>query len=258
MKHPGSITRVALVTALDILGADVPARRIRTLIWHHFWRPRAKQYKGGRTMRGVRGNHRRTRGWRDVGYNWLYGPNGDVWTGRSLVSGSGAHTRGHNSDGVGLGMCLDGDTERLDQLPAMQRNIVAMTAALCRVHGLDQFDIYGHSAFASKSCPGKLVPVATKYRELVAAELGVEVRPKWVRLKLSDGSTYNLVPDLPLVNAGGSIVAEGDFELELGETAYVAKGHAIREVLEEYDWQIAAWHGDHGPSGTIYSRRKAA
>ena len=254
MKHPGSIVSVPLARALSILAADVPARRIRIIVWHHFWRPRASQYKGGKTMRGVRRSHRRDRGWRDVGYNWLFAPNGDLWTGRTLAI-SGAHTVGHNRDGVGLGMCLNGDIERLDQLPVMQRNILAVTAELCRAHGLDEHDVYGHNAFSSKSCPGRLVSVPAKYRALIGQELGLEPTPAWVRLKLSDGSQYTLVEGLPLVNAGGSIVAAEPFELELGrETAYAGKGHAIREVLEEHAWEVAGWYGGHGPSGTVYAR----
>jgi len=156
MKHPGSITLVSLDDARRIIAADVPSRAIRVIIWHHFYRPSAADYRGERTMKNVRRYHIKDRGWKDVGYNWLLGPNGDIWTGRTL-QWSGAHTIGHNRDSVGIGMCLNGDEEPLEDFPAMREAMLSLTLHICGVYGLHEEELHFHRDFASKSCPGKLL-----------------------------------------------------------------------------------------------------
>lgn len=242
-----------------IIPEDVPPWRIREIIWHHAWSPTARGYRGRRTMLAIRRHHRKPvrfggRGWRDVGYNGvMLAPDGAIYMGRPLVKG-GAHTINHNRSGIGIMLCLNGDRERLEDYPAMLESLVAVSALYCETHGLDQHDIYPHSKWSTKSCPGRNVNMAN-FREVMADRLGAEVMPPFVRLKLSDGSRYNWVEGLPLSNTGGSIVAIEDCELPLNGGVILDTGTELREVLESHAWEIAAWHGNHGPSGTVYARR---
>lgn len=257
MTHPGSIVPVGIAEAEAIIAEDVPDRRIRIVVGHHFWRPSARQYRGPRTMRAVRRYHTEKCGWRDVGYNWLFAPNGDIFTGRSLESGSGAHCVGHNYDGVGLGMCLDGDREPLTDFPEMKSAVLGVTAALCRAFGLDQYDLHWHSDFSRKSCPGRLLDRAV-YRDLLG-ELLRHVEPTpWVRLKLDDAR----VPDVPLHfdRVHGQVLAAREFMFS--EPASVAgqvirTGESIRGWLEAHDYHLpaGAWHPEQSAAGTVYGYR---
>jgi len=165
-----SLEKVTLKQAQERAAADVPPRPIRMIIWHHFEVPTARDYEGIVTMRSVRRYHVETRGWGDVGYNWLFAPDGDIFAGRSLTSGDGAHCIGHNDDSVGLGMCLNGDEEDLALFPEMQRNVLALTVTLCEVFELTAEALYFHRDFANKTCPGALLDRA-HYRAALAAEL---------------------------------------------------------------------------------------
>lgn len=258
MRHPGSIVEVTLAEMESIIAVDIPPWRIRTMIWHHSFRPSARGYRGRRTMVGVRGYHMRRPprgcGWIDVGYpGALLGPDGSIWTGRSLLRG-GAHCIGHNRDGVGIMLCLNGDREQLDHFPDMKEALLAVTTAYCETHDLDEHDIYGHAEFSTRSCPGRNVNIPG-LRAVVGDRLGIIVPPV-VRLKLSDGSTYNLVEGLPLTNAGGEIVAMNDCQVPLNGGVELRNGDGVRDALEAHGWEVAAWHAHHGPAGTVYARRQ--
>jgi len=165
-----SLERLTLDEALQRVRDDVPSRPIRMILWHHFEIPAAREYVGIETMRRVRRYHVETRGWRDVGYNWLFAPDGDIFAGRSLTSGEGAHTIGHNDDSVGLGMCLNADEEDPALFPEMRQNVLAVSAALCEVFGLGADDLYFHRDFAEKTCPGLLLD-REECRRALAEEL---------------------------------------------------------------------------------------
>ncbi|MGD8239461.1 MAG: N-acetylmuramoyl-L-alanine amidase [Armatimonadota bacterium] len=165
-----SLEKLTLEEAQERIRGDVPPRPIRMIIWHHFEVPAARDYAGIETMRRVRRYHVEERGWEDVGYNWLLAPDGDIFTGRSLASGDGAHTIGHNHDSVGLGMCLNADEEDRAQFPEMWGNVLALTATLCEVFGLTADDLYFHRDFSTKTCPGMLLDRA-ECRAALAEEL---------------------------------------------------------------------------------------
>lgn len=247
-----SLEKLSLRQAQQRAREDVPSRPIRMIIWHHFWKPAARDYRGIATMRSVRGYHVKTRGWRDVGYNWLFAPNGDIFTGRSLQSGGGAHCIGHNSDSVGLGMCLNGDKEDLADFAEMERSILALTATLCEAFALTEEDLHFHRDFADKTCPGLLLDRA-EYRAALAVELRRAQRT-YVRLKVNDEP----IRGIPLVNPEGTVVAERKCEFELPghpEPVSISEGESIRALLESlgYDIPPHGWHHDHGPRGTIYA-----
>lgn len=246
-QHPGSCVEVTLDKACAIIAADVPRRAIGYLIWHHFYRPSAAQYEGRKTMLGVRRYHKQNKRWRDVGYPWLLAPDGTIFTGRTL-KWSGAHCIGRNRDSVGIGMCLNGDVEPLSDFPEMERAVLDISAAICKVHGLTEEGLYFHRDFASKSCPGKLLDRGY-YRDRLGVLLYTGPRDEWVRLKMND----QLVPGACLRNIDGTtqVMAQFTWHDEKGDSLVFRPG-PVRPQLEEWGYELH-WHGDHGKFGTIYS-----
>lgn len=52
------------------------------------------------TVESIRSMHK-AQGWRDIGYHWLIGINGELWAGRPEVD-AGSHIRGHNANSIGI------------------------------------------------------------------------------------------------------------------------------------------------------------
>lgn len=253
---PGSCVKVSLDEARRVIAETVPNRRIRTIIWHHFWRPKASQWKGVKTVRSVRRHHVRKRGWRDIAYNWIFGPDGSIVTGRSLMI-TGGHTIGRNKDSVGLALCLDGAAELLADFAQMEAAILAVSAELCNIHGLDEHDLHFHREYARKSsgCPGWLLDLED-YRDLLGplvSPVGSELL--WVRLRIAGAGPY--IEGLPLVNRDGHVQFERDCPVVLPDVdAGGLRGEWIRNWLEAHGYVIQAWRPREGPAGTIYAYKR--
>jgi hypothetical protein len=246
--HPGSIKKVSLDDALGIIKADVPSRDIKIIVLHHFWKPTAANYKGERTMKAVRRAHRK-RGWSDISYNWVCGPDGSIWTGRSLKK-RGAHTIGHNSDSVGLAMCLNGDNEAVSR--AMSDMVISLAAGVAEQYGMSEQDLHFHRDFADyKSCPGTGLK-REEWREWLKVAMTEQGR-EYVRLKINDTPIRGAM----LVNEDGTTRAATDHQLFFheGRPVWIRQGESVREVLAVRGYVIPAhgWHPEQGPSGTIYA-----
>lgn len=59
-------------------------------------------------LQAIQRYHMDVRGWRDIGYNFMIDPYGDLWVGRGFDTG--AHTTGKNR--THLGVCVLGDYEK--------------------------------------------------------------------------------------------------------------------------------------------------
>jgi hypothetical protein len=243
--HPGSVVKVAPDEATAIIRSDVPLRPMRELILHHFWRPAASDYRGRRTIEGVKRYHVRKRGWRDIAYNWALAPDGDVWTGRTL-QWTGGHTIGHNRHSVGLALCLNGDEEPLSDFPDMEKAMLDLSLAICETHGLTETDLFWHADFARKSCPGKLLD-RTYYRERLRDRLSGD---EGVRLKIND----ELVRDARLAIEGGTTIVTQQFTWYDSDRRprLFREGEAVRDVLAGLGYAVY-WRGKHGPRGTVYA-----
>tara|TARA_R110000824_G_scaffold271961_7_gene460485 strand:- start:552 stop:989 length:438 start_codon:yes stop_codon:yes gene_type:complete len=99
------------------------------------------------------------RGWRDIGYHFLIQRDGTVEEGRPIEQ-SGAHTKGHNWDSIGLAYVGGVESERgengkwiaKDTRTEAQRE--SMVDLLCQLKDTySKSVIYGHNNFSSKSCP---------------------------------------------------------------------------------------------------------
>jgi|GEM_PF-5281423 len=105
-----------------------------------------------------------TRGWADIGYNWLIAPTGQLYEGRGDGI-KGAHFCGTNSNTVGI--CMMGNymtigpsgyaVQTLEQLltwTAQKWHIQPEVKHLHRVSGLELYGLSGHRDGCSTLCPG--------------------------------------------------------------------------------------------------------
>lgn len=93
------------------------------------------------------------RGFDGIGYHYLIGLNGEIWTGRALEK-PGAHTTGQNQNSIGI--CYVGgcdrsmkpkDTRTTAQKIAMRKLVELL------LHLFPACKIHGHNEYAAKACP---------------------------------------------------------------------------------------------------------
>ncbi len=93
-------------------------------------------------------------GWSDIGYHYLIGRNGELWTGRD-VNISGAHCSGHNRNSIGVcyvgGLASDGKTAKDTRTHDQKGTLLSLLIDLKRMY--PEAVIYGHRDFARKDCP---------------------------------------------------------------------------------------------------------
>ena len=93
------------------------------------------------------------RGFVTIGYHYLIGLNGEIWTGRP-VEQIGAHTEGYNSNSIGVCYVggLDADGKAKDtRTPAQKESLVTLVKELKEKY--PAATIHGHREFANKACP---------------------------------------------------------------------------------------------------------
>ena len=105
----------------------------------------------------IREWHVNGRGWSDIGYHWVIRLDGSIEVGRPLEK-SGAHTKGHNKDSVGvcyIGGC-DADGKPKDTMnPEQEKAWRMIVLSLRTLYG--DLTIHGHNEFANKACPSFIV-----------------------------------------------------------------------------------------------------
>ena len=105
----------------------------------------------------IRDWHVNGRGWSDIGYHWVIRLDGSIEVGRPLEK-SGAHTKGHNKDSVGvcyIGGC-DADGKPKDTMnPEQEKAWRMIVLSLRTLYG--DLTIHGHNEFAKKACPSFIV-----------------------------------------------------------------------------------------------------
>jgi len=125
------ITRIILHCSATVEGKDYSVDTIR--VWH------------------------KKRGWSDIGYHWVIRLDGSIEVGRPLEK-SGAHTKGHNKDSVGvcyIGGC-DADGKPKDTMnPEQEKAWRMIVLSLRTLYG--DLTIHGHNEFSNKACPSFVV-----------------------------------------------------------------------------------------------------
>jgi len=118
-------------------------------------------------LRGIYAYHAQTRGWGDIGYNYLVDKFGRIWEGRSggfEMETAGAHVAGFNSATVGVSVL--GNYQAATVSNAAVDAIVRLLGWKLTIHGVDAGGrtvingmnlptIFGHRDVASTTCPGQ-------------------------------------------------------------------------------------------------------
>lgn len=251
---------VSLEGLMDYLRSVRPARRIDRVIVHHFWQPDARHWRGLKTLIGVHDFHVKQRGWRDIGYHLIVGPDASIWLGRPLEQ-SGAHTAGQNSRSVGMAYAANFGSAREDRDAGLTPDDpaecgyetgVAVAAALCTRFGLDEECVFFHRDFARKTCPGDRMD-RRAFREAVTARMEGS-QGDYVRLKIDDKLVIGA--QVRIRQAGTAYGLEGPIARALGaEPEAEQELVPVRAYLAERGVVIPSrgWHPEQGPAGTIYA-----
>ncbi len=125
---------------------------VQDLVVHHSSAPNASQFNGASSIRGIQAFHQNERGWIDIGYHFLIGPDGKIWEGRP-TDVSGAHVIPNPGK---VGVCMIGDFQGVDvPTPEARESLKALLAWLSATYGVAPIQrIFGHRDWMSTNCPG--------------------------------------------------------------------------------------------------------
>ncbi len=118
-------------------------------------------------LRGIYSYHAQTRGWGDIGYNFLVDKFGRIWEGRAGGVDRqtvGAHARGYNSGSTGVSVLGNYETTTVSN--AAVSAVVRLVAWKLALHGVAADDsisiagtplaaVFGHRDVGSTACPGR-------------------------------------------------------------------------------------------------------
>jgi hypothetical protein len=157
----GNVPRPEIVSRSD-WGAKPPKKPYGRhtpvyLVVHHTGVPDFSSYVGAASIRGIQNFHQNGRGWNDIGYHFLIGPEGTIYQGRpeGVV---GAHAT-PNTGKVGISLIGNFQDEGKDDLtPATRRSLVQLMAWLAGSYSIDPgTHIQGHRDWNQTNCPGQRV-----------------------------------------------------------------------------------------------------
>jgi hypothetical protein len=204
-------------------------------------------------IRGIYAYHVRSRGWSDIGYNFLVDRFGRIWEGRyggvdrPVV---GAHTLGYNDDAFAASAIGNYETARPSR--AVLRAYGALFAWKLSLHGVKANDnrqyvtsrtfkaINGHRDADSTACPG----INLYNRIPRIRELATEAQQGWDGRELESSLVGSARPDLVLRRASDGAVfvrqiVPSDSGYRLGQK--VSTGLVLPDVdriLKAGDWDL--------------------
>lgn len=106
-------------------------------------------------------HHVEVRGWADIGYHYVIEA---IESRYYIIKGRldtqvGAHTKGHNTDNVGI--CLAGNFDLAPPPAAQWDKAVALVRSLLQLYRLTPGDVFGHREWLrGYACPGKYFDLA--------------------------------------------------------------------------------------------------
>ncbi|XP_078597485.1 peptidoglycan-recognition protein SC2-like isoform X1 [Branchiostoma floridae x Branchiostoma japonicum] len=125
------------------------------VIIHHSYEPDVcwNRSQCEKYVRGIQNFHMDTRGWDDIGYNFLVGGNGDVFEGRGWgVKGAQAGPDWNNRS---IGICFIGDfTDKLPPKEAITAGKVLIQLGVDKKKLVANYTLYGHRQVRPTECPG--------------------------------------------------------------------------------------------------------
>jgi N-acetylmuramoyl-L-alanine amidase len=118
------------------------------------------------SLETIRKWHVEGRGWSDVGYHFLIHLDGDIESARPLDK-SGAHTRGHNGDSIGICYIggVDADNNPKDTMNDCQEEAFRELVFSLRMVSDEDLTLHGHNEFSSKACPS--FKVSEKFSDIL-------------------------------------------------------------------------------------------
>ncbi|NWR82074.1 PGRP2 amidase, partial [Centropus unirufus] len=127
-----------------------------TIFIHHTFQPSVpcRNFSTcSRAMRSMQRFHQETRGWDDIGYSFVVGSDGYVYQGRGW-HWVGAHTKGHNTRGYGVGYVGDFSTTLPDPdtIALVRDELLPCAVRTGRLH--HNFTLRGHRQMGRTDCPG--------------------------------------------------------------------------------------------------------
>ena len=168
-------------------------------------------------LRSVYFFHAITRGWGDIGYNYVIDPFGNVYEGRAGGAHVvGAHAANYNIGSIGISVM--GTYSATDISPEAKRSLVALIHELGQKEGIDPNgagsfrlrdlpNVIGHRDVGSTDCPGGALWVnLPNIRSLASQETVDASDPRWLPALLPAKTTYEHrdIPQVP------DAVSEGD------------------------------------------------
>ncbi|KAF4790493.1 hypothetical protein TURU_140344 [Turdus rufiventris] len=104
-------------------------------------------------MRDMQRFHQDTRGWDDIGYSFVVGSDGYLYEGRGW-HWVGAHTKGYNTQGFGIGIVGDFTTTLPDPDTLSLVRDELLPCAVRSGHIWPDFTLRGHRQLGHTDCPG--------------------------------------------------------------------------------------------------------
>lgn len=103
-------------------------------------------------MKQIQKFHIQSRGFSDIGYNFLIGGDGAVYIGRGW-NDQGAHTRGYNSNSIGIALIgtFNSQSPTKLQLCALKK-LIAVGVSERKL--ADDYELYGHRQLSKTESPG--------------------------------------------------------------------------------------------------------
>lgn len=147
------------------LAGQTITRKIDSLVLHHTYRPTTAQYQGASTIEAIRKYHL-SKGWRDIGYHLLIGPEGAIWPGRPL-EWTGAHALVEKPEMLKLlgssdylnkfsvGVCAIGDYDSEQPSVPLIGSLKEVLFQLARRFGIPLERLFFHRQVSATACPGR-------------------------------------------------------------------------------------------------------
>ena len=96
--------------------------------------------------------HVEGRGWSDIGYHFYIELDGTIKKGRD-IDRSGAHTKGHNKNSIGICYVGGCDSKMNPKDTRTPEQIKSMNQLVSKLKEKYNASVHGHNEFSSKACP---------------------------------------------------------------------------------------------------------
>ncbi|MEZ4358924.1 MAG: N-acetylmuramoyl-L-alanine amidase [Kofleriaceae bacterium] len=192
---------------------------------HHTVTPTNDTVSPQARLRNIQAYHQDTRGWCDIGYNFLISRDGRVWEGRG-ASRVGSHVASQNTGNVGVAFL--GTYTTTSASSTQITNVAGLIRSLSTRYGLtpSSTTVKGHRDRGSTSCPGDRL--YGQIRTIVSsAQTAVIEEPPAMATTTVKGTVY--VGMDPSTRIAGATVTLGDRTVTTGDDG----SFAFPDIAEE-------------------------